>query len=59
MIGRFWIDYKPLTRLWNVPHGFLFSEKMTSLDILDMHLVILGVFSQYLRLGWRLVVINI
>jgi hypothetical protein len=27
---------KPLARLWSVPAGFLFFDKMTFLDFLDM-----------------------
>ena len=38
--------------------GF-FPEKMTSLEILDMYLIIFDVFSQYLRLDQRLAVRNI
>ena len=31
------------------PAGFFFSEKMTSLDILDMHFVNINDFGQYLQ----------
>ena len=58
MIGWFGLDYKPLKMLWSVPQG-LFSEKMTSLDILDMSSIIFDVFSQYLELDEWLAVRNI
>jgi hypothetical protein len=38
--------YKPFTRLWGSPQ-FSFSEKMTSLDLLEMYFVILAIFDQY------------
>ena len=59
MIGRFVLDYKPWTMLWSVPQVFFFPKKMTSLEIVDMYLIIFDVFSQYLRLSQRLAVRNI
>jgi hypothetical protein len=43
---------KPLARLWSVPAGFLFCEKMTFLDILDMHFMIFDICCQYLIKIW-------
>ena len=39
---------KPLAMLWSVPQFFCFSEKMISLDLLDIHFAIFYDFSQYL-----------
>ena len=61
MIGWLGLDYKPLTMLWSVSvsTSALFPEKMTSLEMLDMYLIIVDVFNPYLRLGWPLEVRNI
>ena len=48
MIGWFGIDYKPWAMMWSVPQVLFFSEKMTSLDLLDMHFVNLNDLNQYL-----------
>jgi hypothetical protein len=40
----------PLAMLWSVPQGLFFSDKMTSLDILDMYFVKFDDFRQYLVL---------
>ena len=38
----------PCALMWSVPAGFFFSEKMTSLEIFDMYLIVFVIFSQYL-----------
>ena len=60
MIGWFGLDYKPLKMLWSVPQGLFCSEKMMSLDLLDLHFVFFYiVFDQYLvQIGFHLSQIN-
>ena len=41
----------PFSKLSEKSQFLFFSEKMMSLELLDMHLVIFDGFSQYLRLG--------
>ena len=41
--------------LWSVPQG-LSSEKMTSLEIVDMYFAKFGVFGQYLNNIWSMFV---
>ena len=41
---------KSLARLWR--SRFLFSEKMTSLDVVDMHFVIFDIFVTYVINIW-------
>jgi len=41
--------------MWSVPAGFFFSEKMTSLEIFDMHFDVFDAFGQYLvKVGRKL-----
>jgi hypothetical protein len=42
-----YVIYKLFAMLWSFPAGFLFSQKMTFLDIFDMYLMIFNIFDHH------------